>query len=471
MRAYNVSRMGHPAASRGIAKLLMSSRVVLWVGFGSLILLMMLIASNASRALGRIEASNAQIRQGFLQRDELLNRLRSELYRSGIDVRDYLMHADPQLAELRRAEIQRTQKEMDAAIEQYRKDRPPEEATAVDELRRDLNEYFSLVEPVLHWDADARKNQGPDFLRTQMFPRRQQLLQLSERIRQIDSRQLSRGEVRVANVFAGFRRQILFTALLTVVFGLALAFLAIGRVEALERESQARYREVVQAREELHKLSARLVSAQEEERRNLSRELHDEVGQSMSALLVELGNLESTLPPALAPAREQLQRVRKLAESNVGVVRNMALLLRPSMLDDLGLVPALKWQAKEVARRTGMKVRVDAEDVSDDLPDLYRTCIYRVVQEALHNATRHSKAAHVRVAVRRDAAGVLVEIQDDGAGFHSRQEKGMGILGMEERVRHLGGEFHVQSEPGRGTSVSIRLPLQQETPQPAVTQT
>ncbi|SPE39814.1 hypothetical protein SBA3_3420012 [Candidatus Sulfopaludibacter sp. SbA3] len=160
MRAYNVSRMGHPAASRGIAKLLMSSRVVLWVGFGSLILLMMLIASNASRALGRIEASNAQIRQGFLQRDELLNRLRSELYRSGIDVRDYLMHADPQLAELRRAEIQRTQKEMDAAIEQYRKDRPPEEATAVDELRRDLNEYFSLVEPVLHWDADARKTRA-----------------------------------------------------------------------------------------------------------------------------------------------------------------------------------------------------------------------------------------------------------------------------------------------------------------------
>jgi signal transduction histidine kinase len=138
------------------------------------------------------------------------------------------------------------------------------------------------------------------------------------------------------------------------------------------------------------------------------------------------------------------------------------------MLDDLGLVSALKWQAKEVARRTGMKVRVDAEDVSDDLPDVYRTCIYRVVQEALHNATRHSKAAHVCVTVRREPSGVSVEIQDDGAGFHSGQEKGMGILGMEERVRHLGGEFHVQSEPGRGTSVSVRLPLQQEAPQPAV---
>jgi signal transduction histidine kinase len=448
----------------------MSSRAVLWVGFGSLIVLMVLIASSASRALGRIEESNSQIRNGFLQRDELLNRLRNEMYRSSIDVRDYLIHADPRLAESRRAEIERTQKEMDAAIEQYRKDRPPEEAAAVDQLRRDLNEYFSLVEPVLHWDAAARKTQGPEFLRTEMFPRRQQLLQLSERIRQIDSRQLSHGEVRVANVFAGFRREILLTAALTVLFGMALAFLAIGRVQALERESELRFQQVVLAREELHKLSARIVSAQEEERRNLSRELHDEVGQSMSALLVELGNLDSMLPSGNAGAHEQLLRVRKLAETNVGVVRNMALLLRPSMLDDLGLVPALKWQAREVARRTGMKVRVDAEDVSDDLPDQYRTCIYRVVQEALHNATRHSKAKHIRVTVRREPAGVYVEIQDDGAGFPSRQEKGMGILGMGERVRHLGGEFHVDSEPGHGTAVSIRLPLQQETPQPAVKQ-
>ena len=448
----------------------MSSRAVLWVGFGSLIVLMVLIATSASRALGRIEESNAQIREGFLQRDELLNRLRSELYRSSIDVRDYLLHADPKLAELRRAEILRTQKEMDTAIEQYRKDRPPEEAVAVDQLRHDLNEYFSLLEPVLHWDAAARQVQGPEFLRSEMFPRRQQLLQLSERIRQIDSRQLSRGEVRVANVFAGFRREILLTALLTVLFGMALAFLAIGRVQALERESELRFQQVVLAREELHKLSARIVSAQEEERRNLSRELHDEVGQSMSALLVELGNLDSMLPAGASGAHEQLQRVRKLAETNVGAVRNMALLLRPSMLDDLGLVPALKWQAREVARRTGMKVRVDAEDVSDDLPDQYRTCIYRVVQEALHNATRHSKATHIRVTVRREPAGVYAEIKDDGAGFPSRQEKGMGILGMEERVRHLGGEFHVESEPGHGASVSIRLPLRQEAPPLAVKQ-
>ena len=215
----------------------------------------------------------------------------------------------------------------------------------------------------------------------------------------------------------------------------------------------------MRAREELHRLSARLVSAQEEERRKLSRELHDEIGQSMSALLVELGNFGSVLPPENAALQERLQAVKRLAENNVVVLRNLSLLLRPSMLDDLGLVPALKWQAREVARRTGIKVKVDAEDVPDHLPDEYRTCIYRVVQEALHNATRHSKATHIRVTVTHGESGVTVRIQDDGVGFHAPQEKGMGILGMEERVRHLGGSFHIDSEAGHGAAISIQLPL------------
>jgi len=436
----------------------MSSRTVLWIGFGSLIVLMLLIALSANRALGRIEAGNSQIRRGFLERDDLLNRIRNQLYRTNIDMRDYLLHADPKLAEQRRAEIQQTYRDMSAAIAQYRKELAPGDNATLDELQRDVEQYFAIIQPVLGWTQEERESKGPAFLRTQMFPRRQQLLQLSERIRQLDTRQLSFGESRVAEVFADFRREIVITAAVLIAFGLGLAFVSIGRVQRLEHESRAQYRQVVQTREELHKLSARLVAAQEDERRKLSRELHDEVGQSMSAMLVELGNLTAAIPATNAPLHDRALRVRKLAEDSVGAIRNMSLLLRPSMLDDLGLTPALKWQARETARRTGMKVRVDADDVADDLPDDYRTCIYRVVQEALHNATRHSRAEHVRVTVKHDAADVRVSIADDGAGFHA-SDKGMGILGMEERVRNLGGDFEIKSEPGQGTTVSIRLPM------------
>ena len=153
-----------------------------------------------------------------------------------------------------------------------------------------------------------------------------------------------------------------------------------------------------------------------------------------------------------------MQALKRLAENNVVVLRNLSLLLRPSMLDDLGLVPALKWQAREVARRTGLKVKVEAEDAADDLPDEYRTCIFRVVQEALHNVSRHAKADHVRISVRRGDRGVSVRIYDNGAGFQPR-EKGMGILGMEERVRHLHGSFRVESQPGQGTTIAVDLPL------------
>lgn len=454
------------AASRGFTKLLMSSRAVLWVGFGSLIVLMIAIAWSASHALARIETTNALIREGYLRRDDLLNRLRAALYRSGIDLRDYLLHPDPQNAERRRGEIVKGQSEMNDTIRQYRRDVPVEEAGPVDELQRDIAGYLELIAPVLEWDAETRRERANDFLRTQVFPRNQQMLRLAERIRQMDSRQLAKGVTSVSAVFADFRREVFLIAGLIILFGLTLAAFTINRVQLLESESQQRFHEVAQAREELHHLSARLVAAQEEERRNLSRELHDEIGQSMSALLVELGNLDSVLPPGNTAMHEQLQRVKRLAETNVGVVRNMALLLRPSMLDDLGLVPALKWQAREVARRTGMKVRVDAEDVPDALPDEYRTCIYRVVQEALHNATRHSQATHVKVAVHNEEQQIRVVIQDDGHGFQPEHDKGMGILGMEERVRHLGGEFRVESRPGAGAAISILLPFHQ----PSLTQ-
>jgi signal transduction histidine kinase len=408
--------------------------------------------------MARFEGANAQIRRKFLERDDLLDQLRSDLFRSSIDLRDYLMHSDPLLAERRRADILLAQQEMSAAVRHYRTDLPPEERTAVDELQRDLDQYFAVTRPALEWDAATRRQQGEAFLREQVFPRRQQMLEAGDRIRQIDMQQIEAAQTTQSQVFAGYRREVLATALVAILLGLGLAVVTVTRVEKLERESDERYREVVRTREELHRLGARLVAAQEEERRNLSRELHDEVGQAMSALLVELSGLAATLPPENTAAQSQLQRVKRLAEANVGVVRNMSLLLRPSMLDDLGLAPALQWQARETARRTGIKVKVDAEDVTDDMPDQYRTCIYRVVQEALHNSARHSKASHVRVTLRREQGQVRVTVADDGIGFPA-DEKGMGILGMEERVRHLGGQFQIDSHPGGGTRVSMLLPL------------
>jgi len=204
-------------------------------------------------------------------------------------------------------------------------------------------------------------------------------------------------------------------------------------------------------------LSTRLLQAQEEERKKIARELHDNIGQGIAVLLLELYGLEAKLAPEDS-ARAQVQGIMQLVQDHEVIVRDMGLLLRPSMLDDLGLIPALKWQAREVSRRTGMKVTVDVADECNLFSDDYRTCIYRVVQETLQNAARHGKAANARVTLRQNPSYVSVEIHDDGCGFDTRYTKGMGMLGMEERARHLGGICNFDSVPGRGARISMLLP-------------
>ena len=143
----------------------------------------------------------------------------------------------------------------------------------------------------------------------------------------------------------------------------------------------------------------------------------------------------------------------------MAVVRDMSLLLRPSMLDDLGLIAALQWQAREISRTSNVAVYVTAESVPDDLPDEHRTCIYRVVQEALRNVVRHAKARSVRIRLEQADESLVLTIQDDGRGFAPEREKGLGLLGMEERVIHLQGSFQIESTPGKGTSIRVDLPV------------
>jgi signal transduction histidine kinase len=246
------------------------------------------------------------------------------------------------------------------------------------------------------------------------------------------------------------RRYLMLTFAGTLSGGLILALLTIGFTLRLERELDRR-------RADLQELSTLLLRAQENERRALARELHDEVGQSLSAILMETEGAEAAEQPV--DLREHLSSIKELAEKTVNQVRDLALLLRPSMLDDLGLAPALNWHARETSKRTGLNVLVSADDAIDGLPDEHRTCIYRVVQEAVNNAVHHAKARTVEVAVRKERQKVKVTVQDDGVGFDTRFMRGLGLLGMEERVRRLGGYLKVSSEPGRGTLVHAALPV------------
>ena len=128
------------------------------------------------------------------------------------------------------------------------------------------------------------------------------------------------------------------------------------------------------------------------------------------------------------------------------------------MLDDLGLLPALEWQAREVSRRSNLEVTVDAEDLPEKMPDDLKVCVYRLVQEALNNVATHSGAKNAKVTVARKGDSIKVRVEDDGRGFDPGRTRGMGLLGMEERVRRLNGVFAVRSALGQGTTVTAELP-------------
>jgi signal transduction histidine kinase len=436
------------------------TRLVFFLGFGGLLLLLGLLGISAMSFLSQIKGHEEKIREDYLARDRALQALRSEIYISGTYIRDFLLDTDEALVTQHREQFLEAQRQIEDGIVRYRSLVGDGSTQPFRQFSEELASYMSAMAPVLSWTPGERQTRASAFVQDELRPRRLSALSLADRIQQISETQLEESSNAVSVVLSAFRVKLLALLLLAVGLGVTLAGLALWRLLRLEREAQARFDEVVSTREELKRLSTELVSAQENERRRISRELHDEVGQVLTAIMLGLGNLRSALKDNNAgEALRQLQLVEDMTERNASVVRNISLLLRPTMLDDLGLVPALKWYAREVTRTGPMSVDVMADAFVDDLPDPHRTCVFRIVQEAVRNAGRHSGAHQVRIYIGEKEGTLAVSVQDDGKGFDPSQEAGLGLLGMQERVTSLAGKLDVNSRRGQGTILTFSLPL------------
>lgn len=434
------------------------TRRVLLAGLGGLLALMAFAGVDALLIVRQLRATNIEIRQRFLSRNQLLEQIRSGIYLSGTYARDILLTSEERGLEEPRSRLEATRRTTESAVEAYSNALDPAELAPFANLRSEIHAYYQLLGLIQEWNTAQKRRDGYAYLSNELVRRRTTMLAIADRISSINEHDLALVDTKTTEAFDRFRLRLIVTLLLTLCGGVLLAWLTLTVLTKAESEREQRYQESVRARSELQELSARLLTAQEEERKSISRELHDEVGQALSALLVETGNTAAMLPPGSDELRPHLDGIRRLAENCVGVIRNMALLLRPSMLDDLGLIPALEWQARETAKRTRMQVRVTAGEAADHLPDELKTCIYRVVQEALNNAARHARAGRVDIGVDASGPIVMVEITDDGQGFDAARTRGLGLVGMEERVTHLGGRFAVESMPGRGVTVHVELP-------------
>lgn len=230
----------------------------------------------------------------------------------------------------------------------------------------------------------------------------------------------------------------------------------VGETEEVARIESAFLRMMRRLEAERRRAGSAALHAQEEERARVARDLHDEVNQSLTGLLLRLEAAREAAPPEL---EDELAETKALANQAMGELLSLARQLRPTALDDLGLVAALEGQTEQLCRGE-IDAVLDAEGDFSDLGEDAQLVVYRVAQEALSNAARHSDAERVEVRLRNtEAGGVLLEVSDDGLGFaFDESERGLGIGGMRERALLIGAELTIESRPDKGTTVRLTVP-------------
>ena len=449
------SREDDPEAQRHSRKL----RRLLLISFSWLLALLIGAGVDALLSVRRLDRASQEVSRRFTVRNHALGTIvvSVRVYDDHLErflLRDQLQESGPDPADV-------TNKiaAVRAALLDYPRDGDPDEQLLLAAMQQELQEEEASCAIVLAWRSDLRQQRAYQFIGQQLIPWRTRIFELSAQISSLEERRLALENLAVATRFQSLESRLVWLVSLALIAGVLMSLVCGWYILRLERQARLRYESLARSRLELEGLSARLVEAQEEERRSISRELHDEVGQSLGALLVEVSQLGKLVPPEDRVTQAQIVQIKSVAESAVKSIRDIALLLRPPMLDDLGLVPALEWQAREISRRSDMEVEVHSENVSETLGDETKVTVYRLVQEALNNAATHACAKNAKVTIAQNPDKIMVEIVDDGHGFDPGRQRGMGILGMEERVRRLGGTLRIESAPGKGATVEAELPL------------
>lgn len=440
-----------------------SKRIVLRAGFGAVLTVLVLSAGEAYRIQTGIAREHLEIYRSYVEQEQIFTVLRRNLWLAGNYVRDFFIETTPHEADVLAAELASLRQENEKALAKM----PP--GPTSERLRASLDEFWTVLEPLPRTMLKANNEEQFDFLQRVVVPRRGELYTAMVALTDTDNRKLQEGESEFNESRKRASWRLLGMLGIGVLLSLAVAQFSLRHSEHLEQQAERQYAETEHTKGELKRLSARLLEMEEEGKRQLSRELHDGIGQSLALLQIEISHALANARRAGTPAadgelREHLGRARGLAERTVQTIRDISLLLRPALLDDLGLVPALQFQLEDFLRRSGIACDFVEEGVADELPDHVKTCVYRVVQEALHNCEKHSRATRVEVSVRQESAALIAEVKDNGRGFiYSEQEPpgmaGLGLLGMRERASIAGGSLMIDSSPGRGTRIALRIPL------------
>jgi signal transduction histidine kinase len=356
------------------------------------------------------------------------------------------------------------QAQVSQELEQYKAIASGDDNAGWVRLQDELDDYWEAASRLVAPDAGNHLATAQARLLGQVIPKRDVIVELSDDIRQVMSDDFDREQKELDTANRQVRRRTLEATAIALIIGCAIAALSTWYIGRLEADVREHHDEISRNRQELQHLSGRLVRAQEEERKTIARELHDEIGQALTAVDVGLAVAEGAVS-AGGRAGAAIHEARIITQGALGGVRDLAQLLRPSMLDDFGLPETLKWYLRKFSDRTGVRTELIEDRLHERLPIDIEVCVYRTIQEAMTNVSRHAQATACRVFVQRLAASLIVTVEDDGVGLPApgtgppARREGLGLVGIRERVSELGGTFRIDGESGHGTRLTIELPV------------
>jgi signal transduction histidine kinase len=427
---------------------------------GLLLLLGLSLMASRRRAqqiYDQLEATDSSHRQV----DGLLRRLRSDIHLSGIFVRDYLLDTSQSAGPAYRQQITDLHTQTSATLGSLRELAGERESDRFERLAANIDDYWHVFDPLFDWTAVEKSARSLRFLRHEVLPRRDAVLQIAREIEEFNDANVSDQRAQMALRELELHRQLGLIMWGSLGVGALVALASVVRIRTLELRAQSQHERSEQAEREMRRLSHDLVLAQEDERRRLARELHDEVGQMLTALRMELGKAERARGQAGEAFAESSAEVKRIIDTITETVRALSMGLRPAMLDDFGLGAALDWHARDFSRRYEVPVFLSVDGDVDGLPEPHRTCVYRAVQEALTNCARHARATRIDVTVREERRRLQLSVRDDGVGLDGSDVRshGVGLLGIQERVREIGGVVSLESFKGAGTTLNIDIPV------------
>jgi signal transduction histidine kinase len=439
-------------------------RAALRAGFAVVFALWLLWGYQLVRNLQQIERNVADVHNSYVRGEQTLSKIRTNVLLGSIYLRDALIDGAAVRRDAYREELTRLRTEAERSLAAYVRDVSSEDERAHwTRLHAELGDYWASRD-IAFSDHAITSAGAAALLRSRVVPKRETVLQILDQLAALQAAANQRHQIDIDLLYRQVSTRLLSMGAGTLIVALFVAVMASRHVNRLQGEIERQRRSEQHNREDLERLSARLVDVQEQERRTLARELHDEVGQALTAVKMDIGialrgeQLEKR-------TRSALEEARDLSDNTLRSVRDMSQLLHPSALDDFGLPATLTTYLRNFSHRTRIRAQL-AETMGTRLAPPIELCVYRIVQEALNNVAQHSGANACTVSLSTGANLLRLVVEDNGRGPGNGRfgrGLGLGLIGMRERAQALGGTFTITEREAGGTVLAVTLPLETKT--------